>query len=61
MKLSIAGRMGGTVLTDEDAQEFARKIQAEADHDEWVRVLYAVSTPDTAEVEVLSFRLEPTG
>jgi len=58
MKLGIAGRMGGTGLTDEQAQEFADAIVREAEQDEWVRVLYAVSTPDNAEIEALAFRLE---
>jgi len=56
MKLSIASR-GGCVSEDE-AAEFARMIEDQAEHDEWVRVLYAVVKPDTVELETLAFRLE---
>lgn len=60
MKLSIASR-GGVVAADPDEQDaidFARMIEDQAEHDEWVRILYAVEKPDTAEIEVLAFRLE---
>lgn len=63
MKLSIAS-VGGVVidepLTDE-AREFARMIEEQAADDDWVRVLYAVETPDTASIEILTFKLEKTG
>lgn len=57
MKLSIAGRMGG-VTTDDEAREFAQMIEEQAQDDDWIRVLYAVETPDTASLDVLTFRLE---
>jgi hypothetical protein len=56
MKLDIASR-GGAVMTDDEARVFAQTIEDQAEEDDWVRVLYAVQKPDTAEIEVLTFRL----
>lgn len=60
MKLSIASR--GTFVSDEeaDAREFAQMIEEQAKDDDWIRVLYAVQEPDTAEIEQLTFRLDKT-
>jgi hypothetical protein len=57
MKLSIASRMGA-VTTDDEAREFAEALAQEARDDNWIRVLYAVETPDAAEIDVLTFMLE---
>lgn len=58
MKLSIASR--GGVVSDEEAEarEFAQMIEDQAQDDDWIRVLYAVQAPDTAEIEQLTFRVE---
>ena len=60
MKLGIASREGA-ITTDEDAREFARMIEEQAKDDDWIRVLYAIDTDDTAAVDVLTFRLDKTG
>lgn len=54
MKLSVASREGA--VSDDEAREFARMIEEQAKDDDWIRVLYAVETPDTAHLEVLTFK-----